>query len=129
MTQSIKIKYPLIGDVFSLAGDLNNFLKSLENQQWEYDCIKHIVNTAKSGQTILDVGAWIGPYTVLFSKLVNAGGKVYSFEPNPKVRKILHNNIRKNRLNNVEILDFAVSDVNGYSNLEDRGKVQKNRLR
>lgn len=63
------------------------------------------------------MGAWIGPYTVLFSKLVNTGGKVYSFEPNPKVRKILHHNIKKNRLNNVEILNSAVSDVNGYSKL------------
>uniref|UniRef100_UPI001F0140D4 FkbM family methyltransferase n=1 Tax=Nostoc sp. CMAA1605 TaxID=2055159 RepID=UPI001F0140D4 len=43
---------------------------------------QNLVNRlVKPGMIVFDVGANIGNYSVLFSKLVGASGKVYSFEP------------------------------------------------
>ena len=51
-------------------------------------------NIIKPGMRVLDLGANIGFYTVLFSKLVGENGKVFAFEPDPKNFKYLEGNIK-----------------------------------
>lgn len=65
----------------------------------------------KPGMTTVDVGANIGYYTLLFSKLVGPNGKVYAFEPHPEIFQILKHNIKKRR--NVVAFQKAVANVNG----------------
>jgi FkbM family methyltransferase len=67
----------------------------------------------KYGDTVIDAGAYIGFYTVLSSKLVGDGGKVYSFEPSPDNAGILIKNIKLNNCNNIRIIRKAVSDKIG----------------
>ncbi|MDR9894882.1 FkbM family methyltransferase [Aetokthonos hydrillicola Thurmond2011] len=44
------------------------------------------------GMTVFDVGAHIGSYSILLSKLVGTTGRVFSFEPTPSTfRKLKHN--------------------------------------
>ncbi len=56
---------------------------------------------------IIDAGAQIGMYTVLFSKLTN--GKVFSFEPTDTV-ELLKKNVIFNDCKNVEIINKALSN-------------------
>ena len=111
------IKFPIIGENISLSGDINGFLNAFESQQWEYDCIQYLSEIIRPGQIILDVGAWIGVYSILFSKLTGDTGYVYSFEPNPKVGTKLKNNLRKNHIKNVSVIGQAVSDAIGEAKL------------
>ncbi|MEW6535514.1 MAG: FkbM family methyltransferase [Candidatus Auribacterota bacterium] len=71
----------------------------------------------KQGDVILDIGANIGYYTLLFAKLVGKKGKVYAFEPDPYNFSILSHNIRLNGYTNVVLLNKAVSDENGTISL------------
>ncbi len=49
----------------------------------------------KPGDTVLDIGANVGFYSLLLSKKVGEGGKVFSFEPVPKNFLQLQKNIEK----------------------------------
>lgn len=66
----------------------------------------------KPGWVVLDVGANIGYYTVLMSRLVGASGRVIGFEPTVKFRQRLAQNLAANGLDNVDIFPYGLSDRN-----------------
>lgn len=68
-------------------------------------------NIIKPGMKVIDVGAHVGYYSILFSKLVGVNGKVLSFEPSKKNFELLKKNTK--RLKNVEVFSLAVSDKVG----------------
>ena len=70
---------------------------------------KHI----KSGDVVIDVGAFIGDNTLDFARLVGEDGKVYAFEPNLKNFELLKKNIEINNYKNVILINKAVSDKEG----------------
>jgi len=76
-----------------------------------------IKNTIKNGQIVLDIGANIGYYTLLFSKLVGNSGKVFSFEPEPNNFNILKINVLKNNYTQTRIFNYAVADFDGFAEL------------
>jgi len=65
----------------------------------------------KPGMYVMDVGAHIGYYTLLFSKLVGSDGRVYAFEPHPQIFEMLRYNTRNRK--NVVLLRKAVSNKMG----------------
>jgi len=64
----------------------------------------------KSG-TVLDIGANIGNHTVFFSRTFK---QVISFEPVPRNCWILKANLHLNEINNVALVEKALSDKNGH---------------
>jgi FkbM family methyltransferase len=67
----------------------------------------------RPGQTIVDIGANIGYFTLLFAQLVGPGGHVYAFEPDPLNFGILKKNVKINGYSNVTLERTALSDTNG----------------
>ena len=65
------------------------------------------------GQIVVDIGANIGIYTKFLSQCVGPSGKVISVEPIPLTFDILRSNVRKLRLRNVQLENFAISDIEG----------------
>jgi FkbM family methyltransferase len=83
----------------------------------------------KKGHIVVDVGAFIGGYTYLFSELVGNKGKVYAFEPVPYLFNILRFHCSLFNLKNVLTENKAVADHEGYLKLIlSEGNVQDNRL-
>ena len=66
----------------------------------------------KKGDVVIDCGANIGYYSLLFSKLVGDSGKVFAFEPDPTNFSLLQKNLKENNIKNVIALNLAVSDKN-----------------
>jgi FkbM family methyltransferase len=66
----------------------------------------------KEGDTVIDIGANIGYYTLLFAKWVGPTGKVYAFEPEPTNFQLLEKNVKANNYKNITIFQKAVSDKN-----------------
>ena len=62
----------------------------------------------KEGDTVVDVGAHMGRYTITSSKSVGASGKVIAVEAHPYNFRILQHNLRLNKLKNVSALNRAV---------------------
>ncbi len=65
------------------------------------------------GMRIVDVGANIGYYTVLFSKLTGEAGTVTAFEPDPQARSYLARNLDLNGCRNVTVVSAAVAATTG----------------
>jgi FkbM family methyltransferase len=60
------------------------------------------------GQTVLDIGAHIGKYTLQFSRAVGSTGRVISVEPHPENYAMLLENLRLNDARNVRPVKCAV---------------------
>jgi FkbM family methyltransferase len=74
---------------------------------------KIIENQVKEGDTVFDIGAHIGYYTLKLARKVGPSGKVYAFEAHPDNYAILKRNVEANGYKNVHICNKAVSDSNG----------------
>ncbi len=72
----------------------------------------------REGDTVLDVGAHIGHYTLMLADCVGTTGNVIAFEPFAPSRTLLEKNIESAGLaSRVDILPFALSDADGESPL------------
>ena len=67
----------------------------------------------QSGFVFYDLGANIGLFTLLAARLVGAGGKVFSFEPDPSVAARLRRNIARNGFENVTVAEAGVWSTSG----------------
>jgi FkbM family methyltransferase len=65
---------------------------------------------AEPGQTVLDIGANIGFYTLRQAMAVGPTGRVYAFEPNPSAFDLLTSNVQDNALEWVTCVPKAVSN-------------------
>lgn len=92
--------------------------RSLENYgewcEFEIDLLSKFI---KTGDIVIDVGANIGTHTVPFSRMVGKDGKVFAFEAQPRLEKILEANIRLNKLGNVVWANKAIGSVGGKINI------------
>ena len=82
--------------------DLYNIMPEREG-----DVDELIRSSLERGDIFVDVGANIGYYTVLGSKLVGSEGIVVAFEPMPNTLEILKINCKLNYLRNVTIIPKA----------------------
>lgn len=67
----------------------------------------------KPGMTFWDIGAHIGFFTLLTSRLVGDTGHVYAFEPMDQNRQRLLAAIQMNGCKNITVHDFALSVMSG----------------
>ncbi|MCK4792772.1 MAG: FkbM family methyltransferase [Desulfobacteraceae bacterium] len=68
----------------------------------------------KEGMVVVDVGANVGIYTLIAASNVGNNGRVYSFEPTPRIFGILENNVNMTIYKTRVILfQKAVTDLNG----------------
>jgi FkbM family methyltransferase len=71
----------------------------------------------RTGDTVIDVGANIGYFTLLFARLVGPTGRVFAFEPEPANFALLRKNVESNGYRNVTLIPKAVSDASGAARL------------
>jgi FkbM family methyltransferase len=85
----------------------------MENGVYEADSIRLLERIIAPGMTFVDVGANVGQYSLVASRLVEPGGKIYAIEPTPAVIELLERNVVRNNLTNVQICRLAIIDRNG----------------
>jgi len=71
-------------------------------------CKKHV----HTGMNVLDAGAHVGYFSLLFSELVGPEGKVFAFEPHPETYHLLVKNIGFKKYRNIIPVENALSDEN-----------------
>lgn len=87
-----------------------------------------LAGLAKPGNCIIDVGANIGYYMLLFRKMVGEKGRVICFEPEPSNFAEIDSNIKNNSLMNVDLTQAAVGMMSGKTSFSCglNGMVQPN---
>jgi FkbM family methyltransferase len=73
------------------------------------------------GDTVVEVGAHVGYFTLVAAKRCGERGKVVAFEPDPRNYSILLKNVQANHLNYVDAVQAAVADQTGEFTLHLAG--------
>lgn len=77
--------------------------------QWESWIEKHLMQMANEGDTVVDCGANMGYYSVILGRIIGESGKLYSFEPNPRIYDILKKNLLINGLSGCTAFNMALN--------------------
>lgn len=81
-----------------------------EYGEWAQLEIDFLLDLIASGDTVLDIGAFLGTHTLAFARHVGTSGKIYAFEPHPVFFNVLKKNVEQNTFNNVMLFNAAVSN-------------------
>src|SRR6266436_8020007 len=96
---------------YRMSIDWNRF-RSFVYGTWEPEVLRAVTATVNPGMTVIDIGAHIGYYTLLFAKCVGPDGRVAAFEPLPVNFELLKKNIQLNELTYVQAFSQAVFSRN-----------------
>jgi FkbM family methyltransferase len=91
----------------------------------ELDVVQVLVNHVRPGDTVFDLGANVGYFTLIAAALTGPTGKVVAYEPIPANAEVLRRNVELNRLANVEVVEAAVSDRDGTAEINVDSSDQK----
>jgi FkbM family methyltransferase len=80
---------------------------------WEPRLSRLFERLIKPGDTVVDVGANVGYYSMLFAKLVGPSGRVVAIEALPKLAEVVKSHARQNHLENIRVVNVAASDCAG----------------
>jgi FkbM family methyltransferase len=80
---------------------------------WEPEIVKAVTEVVHEGAVAIDIGAHLGYYALILSRIVGTNGQVIAFEPIPSNFRVLSDNIELNSCKNVRAVNMAVSDHSG----------------
>jgi FkbM family methyltransferase len=96
---------------------------------WNLEEYRAFKSDIAAGDTVLDVGANLGAYTVLFGQWVGPGGRVFAFEPAPESRRGLERHVALNGLHDrVVVRPEAVAEGEGIVRFRAVGPQGDNRI-
>jgi FkbM family methyltransferase len=87
---------------------------------YEPGCTKLLRRFIREGSFGLDIGANLGYFTILMSRLAGESGNILAFEAMPDTLEVLRQNVRLNNLRNVGVVAAAVCDRTGTVELLSR---------
>ncbi|MGD1090981.1 MAG: FkbM family methyltransferase [Bryobacteraceae bacterium] len=95
-----------VGNV--VACELDGFIVGVPQDEWRmaaYHALRGVMepglvalfkNLIRPGMVVVDVGANVGLFTLEAARLTGSAGRVYSFEPTPRIFSLLMDNIQVN---------------------------------
>ncbi len=81
-------------------------------EHWEDNLLQLVLPYLHKQNTVIDIGAHVGCHTIPYARRV---GKVYAFEPQQLLYRILIKNCGMNQLDNVKICNYALGHLNNQS--------------
>jgi FkbM family methyltransferase len=80
---------------------------------WEPNLTRWLSATLKPGDVFVDVGANVGYFSILASRIVGPSGSVVAIEASPTTFELLTANLARNHVTNVRAVNVAASDAPG----------------
>lgn len=107
-------------DGFAIEGSTasRSYLEALRDGKAEAFMSRLFRQAVKPGMNVVDVGAFLGQYTLLAAQQVGPRGHVYAFEPDPRTVPFLERNLERNGLRDrVTTVPHAVAERSGLKTL------------
>jgi FkbM family methyltransferase len=103
----------LTDETIAIYTSADNYIEwcILSQGTYEDEIGKLIYLSLKPGFTALDIGANIGLQSLRMSLATGGGGKIYAFEPLQHLQVKFQKNMELNRVDNVTLFPFALSDI------------------
>lgn len=73
---------------------ISKWVEETGNLAHDFNMLPLVLPYIKQGDTVIDVGAFIGDHTIAYSRAVGEDGEVIAFEPNPEAFECLEYNLR-----------------------------------
>lgn len=85
---------------------------------WETDDLRLFAQMIHPGDTVLDVGAHLGVYTLVGAAATGPEGRVHSFEPNPRLAQLQRQSVEVNGFSGrATVHEAAVGSAEGIAEL------------
>ena len=101
------------------AGDFGVTFEIVATGSYEPLSRKVLLAILSEGMIFIDIGAHVGLFSVPASFAVGSKGTVIAFEPHPENFAILRTNIHNNEIKNAQLIQSAVTNFNGVSELHE----------
>jgi FkbM family methyltransferase len=114
--------YPFVARAFfgsRIAGNTRDILQQYVYYFgiWEPHFTYWITRQLRPGDTFIDVGANIGYYSLLASRLVGRSGMVVAIEASPRIFAVLMENLQLNNIQNARAVNIAAGKQVGTARL------------
>lgn len=90
----------------------DSVLSRLMYEGFEKEETDYLFSVLNKGDIFVDIGANVGLFSLIASRIVGDNGKVISFEPSPITFSRLVENIKLNDLKNIDTRNIGLSNVN-----------------
>lgn len=101
---------------FVVAGGIEHrgYLRSLRAGQREAGTLAVWRTLLRPGTTVVDVGAYLGAFSLVAARVVGPSGRVFALEPDPRTAPYLRRNVTRNGLEMVvDVFEMAAYDAPG----------------
>jgi FkbM family methyltransferase len=105
------------------SGNHGYWLGSYEMEK----CIR-FAEAVHAGGVVYDLGGNVGYYTLISAFRAGPRGRVFAFEPLPRNLDFLRRHLALNRIENVTVIDAAVSDRSGTVRFAEDSSTSKGRI-
>lgn len=104
---------PARGYLMDVAGSRPSYLLGTA----EPEVVDFLRAHVRPGDLVLDLGANVGYFTLIAAALTGPAGRVVAYEPIPSNAEALRRNVDRNRLQNVEVVEAAISGRDGFAEI------------
>lgn len=108
---TLKLSDPAIAPVFRIGNRLE--AEKIALLDYEKELLEQFLAQIRPGDTVLDIGANIGLYSLPAAMKTGAHGRVHSFEPVPLWFSRLAENLQMNHIAHVTLHNLGLSDQGG----------------
>lgn len=110
----VLLKTPAGLKMFVDSSDVSIAPHLILDGEWEIHVERALKRVVKRGMNVIEVGANLGFFTLLFALHVGEEGSVRSFEPDRRLATIVRDNISMNAMHRIaRVEELAVSDATG----------------
>ncbi len=102
-------------------------VRRLVARDGELELFEYLKHNVRPGDTVLDIGSFLGTYAILLARWAAPSGRVFAFEPTPDVARTMARHLKLNHAERqVKLQNVALGDRRGSVSLHRHSDPYRN---